>query len=474
MTTSRFSRRPLARSVAILAACSAVFLAALLANHRALPAAEDSVDPEAQKVIDQFSKFYRALEGFRVTVNIDLAVERQGQKQTIKFEQKLAGERPNKFSYLYEGAGGGATIRSDGEQLYVYIKGFKSYAAEEAPKAIDQLFTNPVILGVLSMGNSAPVTMSVFSQDPGKTLISTAESITYAGKENVDDVECHVLSAVGTQMDWKLWIDAGDKPLVRRFVPDLAKAFEKMAAQGGENPLAGIKATNTVSYNDWDLDPKFEADAFAFNVPDGVEKADSLMEMITGGAAGRSAPSPHALLGKPAPAIDLELLDGGQLDLASYKDKNVVILDFWATWCGPCVRAMPIIDKVASKYKDQGVLLFAVNIQESPDEIHEFLKNADLDVNVALDKDGDVARAYMANAIPQTVLVGKDGTVQVVKVGVSADLQESLSGALESLLAGKDLAAETLAEQEPSADESPEADAKPESAKKPAEKAAKE
>ncbi len=51
-----------------------------------------------------------------------------------------------------------------------------------------------------------------------------------------------------------------------------------------------------------------------------------------------------------------------------------MILDFWATWCGPCVRAMPIIDKVAEKYKDKGVLLFAVNIQEKPDEIEKFLE----------------------------------------------------------------------------------------------------
>jgi thiol-disulfide isomerase/thioredoxin len=142
--------------------------------------------------------------------------------------------------------------------------------------------------------------------------------------------------------------------------------------------------------------------------------------------------------------VKLELLDGGNLDLAGYKGKNVVILDFWATWCGPCTQAMPIIEKVAHEYQDKGVLLFAVNIQEQPDDVKKFLEEAELKVAVALDKDGTVGSAYKAEAIPQTVLVGKDGTVQVVRVGLSANLEEELSKDLDALVAGKDLASEAL------------------------------
>jgi thiol-disulfide isomerase/thioredoxin len=434
------SSGPILRRFVPLAILAIVSLVALRAG-----GAEAKIAPEAQKAIDQFSKYYAGLKGFSVTVNIDLNVEQQGQKQNVKFVQKLAAERPDKFSYVYDGQVGGASVVSNGKEMSVFIKGFEKYSVEEAPKSISDIASNPLVMGILGMGNAGPITSALLNDDPAKSLLAKADAVEYGGTVELGEAKCHLIKATGKEMDWQLWIDAGDKPLVRQFVPDLTKAFEQMAkARGGKSPLANLKVMNTVRYDDWDVDPKFAADAFVFKAPEGAEKVDSLMEMLTGGAKPKEA-EPHALLGKPAPPIDLELLDGGKLDLASFKDKNVVILDFWATWCGPCVQAMPIIDKVAEKFKDKGVRLFAVNLQEKPDEIQTFLKEAELKVDVALDKEGSVAAAYLANAIPQTVLVGKDGSVQVVKIGVSPDLEESLTGDLEALVAGKNLAAETLA-----------------------------
>ena len=87
-----------------------------------------------------------------------------------------------------------------------------------------------------------------------------------------------------------------------------------------------LKVTNVLTFTDWELDPKLEASAFDLQVPEGVAKVKSLMEML-GGLVCSSGPSP--LLGKAAPAVESELLDGGKLDLASYKNKNIVVLDFW-------------------------------------------------------------------------------------------------------------------------------------------------
>jgi thiol-disulfide isomerase/thioredoxin len=435
-------------SVALLrpALCSLVFALASFAVAHPAAAAKPEVDPKAQQAVDKWGKFVAGLRGFQFDGGVTLTIEQQGKKQSQNFVLKFAAERPNKLSFSVEAPPqGGAQIVSDGSDLSIFIKGFNKYGVEKAPETWDAMLQNPLVAGPLGFGNASVVTAALLNEDPAKKLLEKTTSITYGGMVELDGVKCHLIEAAGEELDWKLWIEAGDKPLVRQFVPDLAKAFAKMAkASQQKSPYENMKITNIVTFKDWKADPKFAAEAFAFTAPEGVEKADSLMDILSGGPAS-AEPGPHPLVGQAAPEIKLELLDGGELNLAALKGKKVVILDFWATWCGPCVQAMPVIDKVAEKFKDQGVVLYAVNLQEEPDQIKKFMEEAKLKVTVALDKDGAVAGSYRAEAIPQTVLIGKDGSVQVVKVGVSPNLEESLTKDLEAILAGKNLAAETLA-----------------------------
>ncbi len=429
----------------------ALIVCAVLAARGAL-AADPEVDPKAKQVLDEFGKFYAKLKGFKFTAKIGLTVEQKGQSQTQEFTQQFVVERPNKLSYTLESQQGGAVIVTDGKDLSVFVNSFNKYAVEEAPATFTALLQNPIIVGSIGFGNAGGVVVAILSDDPADSLMTGAQTIEYGGTADLEGAKCHVIKATQEQFDWEIWIDAGEQPLVRQFVPDLKKAFARMAEGGQKSPFADMKITNVVSYSDWQIDPTFEEADFAFKAPEGATKVDSLMEMITGRT--ESEPPPHALLGQPAPPIKLELLDGGKLDLASLKGKKVVILDFWATWCGPCVQAMPIIEKVAAKFKDQGVALYAVNLQEGAEEIKTFLEEAKLgEVTVALDSDGKTAQAYLAEAIPQTVIVGKDGSVQVVKIGLSPNLEEALTKDLEALVAGKDLAAETLAAAKKKADE---------------------
>jgi thiol-disulfide isomerase/thioredoxin len=121
------------------------------------------------------------------------------------------------------------------------------------------------------------------------------------------------------------------------------------------------------------------------------------------------------------------------------------MLDFWATWCGPCVKAMPDVDGVAKKFKDQGLVFYAVNCGEDIETIKAFLAQAQLDPTVAVDTKDEIGPLYKVEGIPQTVLIGKDGKVQVVHVGFSPDLGKTLTKNIEDLLAGKDLAKEAQA-----------------------------
>lgn len=154
-----------------------------------------------------------------------------------------------------------------------------------------------------------------------------------------------------------------------------------------------------------------------------------------GSPGGESAGTESALVGKPAPDFSLELLDGSQFQLAKLKGK-VVVLDFWATWCGPCLQAMPQVDKVTREFKDRDVRLIAVNLQESPKQIKEMLERHKLEMTVALDRDGEVAERYSANAIPQTVIIDREGKIARLFIGGGPHLGDQLRQSLESVLKG--------------------------------------
>ena len=154
-------------------------------------------------------------------------------------------------------------------------------------------------------------------------------------------------------------------------------------------------------------------------------------KFVAGGAIASGTDSP--LVGQPAPDFTLDMLEGKPFHLAASRGKEVVVLDFWATWCGPCMQSMPAVEGVAGEFKDKGVRLVAVNLQEAPAAIKAVLQRQKLSVDVALDRDGGVADKYGATAIPQTVIIGRDGKVARLFVGGGPELAANLRAALEAV-----------------------------------------
>lgn len=115
----------------------------------------------------------------------------------------------------------------------------------------------------------------------------------------------------------------------------------------------------------------------------------------------------------------LKNVDGEDVSLASFEGKPLVI-NFWATWCGPCKTEVPWFVEFTEKYRDQGLTVVGVSVDDQPDDIRKF--SAEYDVNypmlVGLGRD-DVARAYDAlMAIPVTWLIRSDGTVHAKVTGI--------------------------------------------------------
>jgi thiol-disulfide isomerase/thioredoxin len=151
---------------------------------------------------------------------------------------------------------------------------------------------------------------------------------------------------------------------------------------------------------------------------------------------------PNPLLGKAAPSFTTVDPDGNEVDLQQYLGKKVILLDFWATWCGPCIMAMPEVKEVADKFKDKGLQFFAVNVGEDPETVKEFLAEYRLDIPVIMDFQGDIQNLYHGDGLPYSILIGKDGRVQMVHRGYRQGFGARLSEEVAVLLEGKSLLSE--------------------------------
>jgi cytochrome c biogenesis protein CcmG/thiol:disulfide interchange protein DsbE len=142
-----------------------------------------------------------------------------------------------------------------------------------------------------------------------------------------------------------------------------------------------------------------------------------------------------SLKGKAAPEIALPTADGKSVKLSDQKGK-VVLIDFWATWCGPCVKSLPHINHIAENaaYKEKGLQVWAVNVREKAEQVKAFLAQRKMSLTAPLDAEGKTGTAYLVEGIPTTVLIGKDGKVLNVWVGVEEGTAKEQDAAIEAAL----------------------------------------
>jgi cytochrome c-type biogenesis protein len=122
-------------------------------------------------------------------------------------------------------------------------------------------------------------------------------------------------------------------------------------------------------------------------------------------------------VGQMIPNIESTFVDGAAFSLEDYRGK-VVVLNFWATWCGPCRDELPIFQKVAEKYADQGLVLITINHRETPAQIQKYLEESGLSFKVVLDPKGQITQKFWGSGgLPATYVIGRDGLVLVPRYG---------------------------------------------------------
>lgn len=134
-----------------------------------------------------------------------------------------------------------------------------------------------------------------------------------------------------------------------------------------------------------------------------------------------------------APDFTLPSLDGPNLRLKEQRGQ-VVMINFWATWCGPCRVEMPHLAKLYEKYRASGFTLLAVNIDEDPRKAASLAKQLGMRFPVLLDTDKKVSRLYDLATMPSTVLVDRDGRVRYVHRGYRDGYEDIYDKQIRELL----------------------------------------
>jgi thiol-disulfide isomerase/thioredoxin len=145
------------------------------------------------------------------------------------------------------------------------------------------------------------------------------------------------------------------------------------------------------------------------------------------GPSGEESPE----VGQAAPNFKLADLSGREVTLDQFRGK-IVMLDFWATWCGPCRLTMPVLENLQKEYP-QDLTLLAINLAEPRDMVRSYVQRQNISSTVLLDEDGRVGEEYRSESIPMQVLIDQKGVIRRVSVGYSSRLADQLRSAIEEL-----------------------------------------
>jgi peroxiredoxin len=134
-----------------------------------------------------------------------------------------------------------------------------------------------------------------------------------------------------------------------------------------------------------------------------------------------------------APDFTLRSLDGPNLRLSEQRGR-VVLVNFWATWCGPCRQEMPHLNQLYDKYRDSGFVLLGVNIDDHARAAAELSAKLGLKFPVLLDTDKSVTRRYALDSMPGTVLIDRDGKVRHVHKGYREGVEATYDAQIRALV----------------------------------------
>jgi len=377
--------------------------------------AADSISPECTALLKKVCVTYAKARSLscKITAKVNLDSEKGPQEQERDYF--FVSEKPNKYYCQFQSKSGGMAV-SDGKNVEYYMPKMARYTTDGAPANIEDGMNAEEFALVTGAALTKSFLPQLLGTTPYDELMQDVSRASLAANQAIEGVDCKhiVLTKADHQVD--VWMTTTKNPKIQMVRFGLAKAPSQS------------KSALSYLFQNQVIDIPVNPGKFAPPHAATAAKVDSFIN------------DPHKrLIGKRAPDVLLKMENGTALRLNNLKDR-VVVLDFWATWCGPCVMSMPVFAMESQKFKDRGVTFIPVNEGEGKAQVQAFMKEHRLPVLCALDNDNALGNVFHTEAIPETVFIGKDGTVKGIHIGISQDFKDRFVTDLESVLAGKNLA----------------------------------
>jgi peroxiredoxin len=422
--------------VSVKSAWACVLMAAVASFSSHAADADAKIEPKADAVLHKVADFYKNIKSFSTNASFMLHVQSTGMRREMWATYDILVERPNKV-VLQLKDGVGASIICDGKKMFTVIPSINKYTEKDAPGSLEEVFKEPEMnLINRSLGDLMFIDKLV-RPDAFATLTDGMTEAKYIDEEMQGGRATHHLRIVANELTWDMWVETGAEAVVRKVAPDLSKSLAEQLKDAPQ--MKDAKMEMSIRFDNWTVNKDIPDAQFAFDPPLAAEKVATFFDKPKG---------EDEIMGKAAPEVKLELVDGGQMNLADHKGKNIVVLDFWATWCKPCIAALPMSIEVAAGFKDKNVVYYAINERETAEKIKTFLKQHNVSCNVALDSDGSTAEKFGITGIPTLIIIGKDGMVKSVHTGMEADLKAQLTQELQAMVTAEEIPTSAPAKDE--------------------------
>lgn len=352
---------------------------------------------QARALLDSVAATYRALTDYHLIGSTHVAVTSASFNNSVSVAMQFAGRQPGQLHTEVRNPYFPSLVISDGDTTWTYAANLHQFTA------------SATALAPSSEGN-ADEQRAITPLKQYERVNQRVKRVNWIGPDTLEmrdgvanvvrlEVESIPDSAAENITRWPhlLWIDPA-----RRIVLRDSTRTDVMNSQMGQ-----VTTLEDLRFTYAQIGAGVPDSLFSFRAPDDARRVEEI------GAPGMKR---NDLTGKSAADFSLATLDGKNVKLSSLKGQ-IVLLDFWATWCGPCRAEMPTIVKLHRELGPKGLRVFAVNVAEEPEKVRAFLKKNNYDLPVLLDRQRVASAAYSADAIPTLAVIGKDGKIAKYMVG---------------------------------------------------------